>query len=79
MRLLPWKNWFYSGTGDFLQSSVQGIDLQTTLGGGVGRFLRNSNQSSLYVLGGLAWQNARYKSYTAGQSAQNSAAGLVDG
>ena len=77
MRLLPWNNWFYSGTGDFLQSSVQGIDLQTTLGGGVGRFLRNSNQSSFYVLGGFAWQNARYKSYTASQTAQNSAAALV--
>ena len=42
MRLLRWNNWFYSGTGNFLQSSVQGIDLQTTLGGGVGRYLRNT-------------------------------------
>ena len=64
MRLLRWNNWFYSGTGNFLQSSVQGIDLQTTLGGGIGRYLRNSNQSSLYVLGGFAWQNAQYKTYT---------------
>jgi hypothetical protein len=39
MRLLRWNNWFYSGTGNFLQSSVQGIDLQTTLGGGIGRYL----------------------------------------
>jgi hypothetical protein len=77
MRLLPWNNWFYAGTGDFLQSSVQGIDLQTTLGGGIGRFVRNSNRSSFYVLGGFAWQNARYKGDTAGQSAQNAAAGLV--
>lgn len=77
MRLLPWNNWFYSGTGDFLQSSVQGIDLQTTLGGGIGRYLRNSNHASLYLLGGLAWQNAQYKTYTARQSAQNAAAALV--
>jgi hypothetical protein len=77
MRLLPWNNWFYSGTGDFLQSSVQGIDLQTTLGGGIGRYLRNSNHASLYVIGGLAWQNARYKSYTGRQGAQNAAAALV--
>jgi hypothetical protein len=77
MRLLPWNNWFYLGTGNFLQSSVQGIDLQTTLGGGIGRYLRNSSQASLYVLGGLAWQNARYKAYANGQAAQNAAAALV--
>ncbi len=78
MRLLRWNNWFYSGTGSFLQSSVQGIDLQTTLGGGIGRYLRNSNQSSLYVLGGLAWQNAQYRHYTTEQGAQNTAAALVE-
>jgi len=77
MKLLPWNNWFYLGSGDFLQSSVQGIDLQSTLGGGIGRYLKNSNRASLYVLGGLAWQNARYKGDTAGQGAQNAAAGLV--
>jgi hypothetical protein len=77
MRLLRWNNWFYSGTGDFLQSSVQGIDLQTTLGVGIGRYLRNSNRASLYVVGGLAWQNARYKTYTAEQGTQNAAAALV--
>jgi Protein of unknown function, DUF481 len=78
MRLLRWNNWFYSGKGNFLQSSVQGIDLQTTLGGGIGRYLRNSNQSSLYVLGGFAWQNAQYKTYTTRQGAQNAAAGLLE-
>jgi hypothetical protein len=36
--LLPWDNYFYAGLGTFLQSSVQGIRLQTTLGGGIGRF-----------------------------------------
>jgi hypothetical protein len=77
MRLLRWNNWFYSGAGSFLQSSVQGIDLQTTVGGGIGRYLRNSNQASLYVLGGFAWQNTRYKGYTSKQSAQNTAAALV--
>jgi hypothetical protein len=77
MRLLRWNNWFYSGTGSFLQSSVQGIDLQTTLGGGIGRYLRNSNQASLYVIGGLAWQNVQYETYTPNQAAQNAASGLV--
>ena len=78
MRLLRWNNWFYSGTGNFLQSSVQGIDLQTTLGGGIGRYLWNSNRESLYVLGGFAWQNAQYKTYTMQQSAQNAAAARLE-
>ncbi len=77
MRLLPWNNWFYSGTGNFLQSSVQGINLQTSIGGGIGRYLRNSNESSFYILGGIAWQNVQYKNYTADQGAQNTATGLV--
>lgn len=34
--LLPWRNYFYEGLGTFLQSSVQSIRLQTTLGGGIG-------------------------------------------
>jgi hypothetical protein len=76
MRLLRWNNWFYAGKGSFLQSSVQGIDLQTTLGGGIGRYLKNSNQTSLYVIGGLAWQNTRYES-SANQATQNAASALV--
>ena len=76
-RLLRWNNWFYSGTSDFLQSSVQDINLQTTLGAGIGRYLRNSNQASLYVLGGFAWQNAQYNANRPGYGAQNAASGLV--
>ena len=33
-KLLPWNHWFYAGTSSFLQSSVQQIDLQTTLAAG---------------------------------------------
>jgi small nuclear ribonucleoprotein (snRNP)-like protein len=58
--LLPWDNWFYGGLGDFLQSSVQGIQLQTSLGAGVGRYLKNSNRATIAVLGGFAWQNTQY-------------------
>jgi hypothetical protein len=77
MRLLPWNNWFYQGSGNFLQSSVQGIDLQTTLGGGIGRYLRNSNQASFYILGGFGWQNVQYRQYLGEQGARNTATGLV--
>jgi putative salt-induced outer membrane protein YdiY len=77
LRLLRWNNWFYAGTASFLQSSVQGIDLQTTLGGGIGRYLKNTNRASIYVLGGLGWQNVGYKQNTVDQGPQNTAVGFV--
>jgi putative salt-induced outer membrane protein YdiY len=76
LRLLRWNNWFYAGDASFLQSSVQEINLQTTLGGGVGRYLKNSNRASIYVLGGFGWQNAGYKEYTVDQGTQNTVVGF---
>ena len=58
--LLPWNNYFYAGLADFLQSSVQGIRLQTSLGAGIGRYLKNTNRATISVLGGLAWQRTQY-------------------
>jgi hypothetical protein len=58
--LMQRNNYFYAGFGDFLRSSVQGINIQTTLGGGVGRYLKNSNRVRFSVVGGLAWQSADY-------------------
>lgn len=58
--LLPWENYFYAGLGDFLQSSVQQISWQTSVGGGIGRFLKNTNRTTIAVTGGLAWQNTVY-------------------
>jgi len=52
------NNYFYSALGGFLQSSVQGIKLQTTLGGGMGRYFKNSNRVRLAVVGGFVWQSA---------------------
>ena len=77
LRLLRWNNWFYAGTASFLQSSVQDINLQTTLGGGIGRYLKNTNRSSIYVIGGLGWQNARYGQNSADLGTQNTAVGFV--
>ena len=77
-RLLPWNNYFYKGVGDFLQSSVQGIRVQTTLGGGIGYFIRYTNRMTISVLGGLAWQGTDYKQSTAvPQGTQNIAAALI--
>ncbi|HEY7304968.1 MAG TPA: DUF481 domain-containing protein [Bryobacteraceae bacterium] len=61
-QLLPWQNYFYGGLGSLLQSSVQGISLQTSLGAGLGRYLKNTNRSRIALLGGLAWQGTEYQS-----------------
>jgi hypothetical protein len=77
LHLLPWNNWFYSGVGDFLQSSTQGITLQTTIGGGIGRYLKNTNRASVSLLGGGAWQNTNYQQSIAPLGGQNLAAALI--
>ena len=76
-RLLRWDNWFYAGLADFLQSSEQGVDLRTNLGGGIGRHLKNTNRSNIWVVGGLAWQNTRYSQNLGDQGTQNVAAALI--
>lgn len=60
-RLLPDTNYFYGGLASFLQSSVQGISRQTTLGGGFGRYFKNTNRARVSVLAGLAWQRGQYE------------------
>jgi hypothetical protein len=71
------RNYFYESLGSFLQSSVQGIRLQTTLGGGLGYFFKNTNRTRIAVLGGLAWQNTDYTGSVVPQTAHNVAAALV--
>jgi len=73
-RLLRWNNWFYEGLGIFLQSSEQGIVRQTTFGGGVGRYVKNSNLARISVLAGFAGQNTEYQQNIV---SQNLASGLV--
>ena len=75
--LLPWESYFYGGVGSFLQSSEQGIKLQTTLGGGVGYFFKNTNRTSIALLGGLAWQSTDYRPIVTSLARQNVAAALV--
>jgi Protein of unknown function, DUF481 len=78
LKLLRWNNWFYAGDVSFLQSSVQEIGLQTTVGGGIGRYLKNTNRTSIYLLGGLAWQNTAYRQTSIDQNTQeNTAAAFI--
>jgi len=58
--LLPWRNYFYGATAGLLQTTEQSIDLQTSLGGGVGYYLKNTEHVRLSVLGGFAWQHTIY-------------------
>jgi len=75
--LLPWNNWFYAGVGAFLQSTEQGISLQSTIGGGFGRYLKNNNRTSISVIVGPAWQNTEYK--TSSAQNQNLVAAIIYG
>jgi hypothetical protein len=77
LRLLRWNNWFSAGTASFLQSDVQDIHLQTLLGVGFGRYLKNTNKASISLFGGVGWQNVNYGQRTAEQDAQNIAIALV--
>jgi hypothetical protein len=77
LHLLPWNHWFYSGLGGLLQSSEQGITLQGTFGGGVGRYLINSDKASVAVLGGAAFQNTDYKQSTVPVNGHHVAAALI--
>jgi Protein of unknown function, DUF481 len=60
-RLMRWNNWFYKGSANFLQSSEQGIDLQSTFAGGVGRYLKNTNRLYWTITGGFAYQRIAYQ------------------
>jgi hypothetical protein len=75
--LLPWKNYFYAGLGNFLQSSSQSIVLQTTIGGGLGRYLKNSNRAKISVIGGIAWQGTDYQPSKVPIGTQNLATALI--
>ncbi len=77
MHLLPWKNYFYAGIGSFLQSSEQDIRLQTNLGAGIGRYLKNTNHASIALIGGVAWQGTNYKQSVLAVPTQNVAAALI--
>jgi Protein of unknown function, DUF481 len=75
--LMSRNNWFYAGLGSFLQSSEQGISLQSSLGVALGRYLKNTNRTSIAVLGGAAWQNTKYDQFLGSSSKQNTAAAVL--
>jgi hypothetical protein len=75
--LLPWENYFIGGISNFLQSSEQGISLQTSLGSGIGRFLKNTNRTRISIMAGLAWQSTNYHQSGVTLPEQNVVAALI--
>jgi len=75
--LLPWNNWFYEGLAGLLQSSVQNIDVQSSVGGGIGRLLANTNHAKIYVMGGFGYQRTQYAPNLAISNPQQVGTGLV--
>jgi hypothetical protein len=74
---MPWNNWYCIGVTDFLQSSVQGIQLQSTFGGGIGRIIKNTGSTSLTFYGGFAWQHINYNQAILPSSTQQVTSGLI--
>lgn len=75
--LLPWRQYFYAVSFNLLQSSEQGIGMQTNLGGGVGYYFKNSSRTRISVVGGVGWQRTNYSGSGAARNSQNSVAGIV--
>jgi len=76
-RLLRWDNWYYTGLADFLQSTQQGISLQNTFGGGIGRYVKNTGRLSLAVTGGFGWQRINYQETVLPARTQEMTSGLI--
>jgi len=77
--LLPWNNYFYAGDLGLLQSTEQGIDLRTSVTGGIGRYFKHTGQMSVSMLGGLGWQNTRYSPSAVPETPQDILALVIGG
>ncbi|MEE4184970.1 MAG: DUF481 domain-containing protein [Gammaproteobacteria bacterium] len=62
------ERWFWAGGLAAEQNEELGIDLRLTGSGGVGRFLRQSQRSEIYLVGGLAVTQEFTRSDAAGNS-----------
>jgi putative salt-induced outer membrane protein YdiY len=60
-RYLLGERWYVSATQDFLGSDEQALDLRSTLGGGLGRYLLRSADQYLAAGAGVAWTREDYQ------------------
>lgn len=66
-----WKNYFYAGSAGYLQSSVQGIEKQASVGGGMGKFFKNTGRTQFSALAGIGFQQTNYVPNVEFQRTQN--------
>jgi hypothetical protein len=71
------NNWYVAGIANFLQSSVQGIQLQDTFGGAIGRNIVNRGSMYFTVYGGFAWQQINYQQAKIPSTTQQVTTGLL--
>jgi len=76
--LMRWNNWYYTGFGAFLQSTEQGISGQASFGGGIGRYLINTNRTSVMVAGGFAFQRINYQQEILSAPSQDVTSGWIN-
>jgi hypothetical protein len=76
-RMLSRTNYFLGGIATFLQSSVQGVERQTSLGFGLGRYFKNTNRLRFWALGGPGWQKTTYVPTKIDQPPQNIGVAIV--
>ena len=76
-RLLRWNNYYYGGFDAFLQSTEQGIAHQNAIGGGIGRYLKDTNGAVISVMGGGAWLSTNYNQGVVPIPTQNDATAVI--
>ena len=76
-KLLRWNNWYCTGLVDFMQSSVQGIQLQNTFAGGIGRNIVSGGGTFFTVYGGFGWQQINYQQMVLPAQTQQVTVGLL--
>lgn len=70
------RNSFVAALSDFLHSSEQDLNLRATLGGGYGRYLNRTTNSSLTWLGGIVYAHESFDT-TAGQPSDQNMEAVV--
>jgi hypothetical protein len=76
-KLTRWKNLYYAAYASGLQSTEQGIDLQSNLGGGVGYYIKNTNRLIFATMAGGTWQNTTYTPGVSSGTTESIATGLL--
>jgi len=77
-KLTHWKkNFYYAGYASGLQSSEQGIDLQSNVGGGLGYYIKRTSRVTFSALAGGTWQNTTYTPGATAGTTESIATGLL--